>query len=308
MVRSKSNMSAGGRGGVAALILAAMIWGCFPLYWHWLGFTDTVDILANRALWSFVVGLILIAVIDRRIIPAVPESLRETCLILLAAGVLSFNWGVSIYAVQVERVVEGGIGMYFAPIFKILLGMLLFREAISKTKIITILMLIISLAILVIELGTIPTIAIGMGLSFAIYGSIKKTLSLPSRDSFVLEAAIMALPALLYLSMFDTALVGEGSDQTMLLIGAGLIAAPPLILYGFGNKRTSLAASGVIMTGISMINILVGWLLLGEQVTVPTAASILIIAVAATFYSIKASENGRRFEEDSHHAAQSDSR
>ena len=42
------------------------------------------------------------------------------------------------------------------------------------------------------------------------------------------------------------------------------------------------------MTGISMINILIGWLILGEPMTLPAAASIIIIALAATYYSMKA--------------------
>lgn len=288
MAQLKYSQLVANRSGVPALLLAASIWGCFPLYWHWLGFTDTFDILANRALWSFVVGLILIGAIDKRLIPATPERLREYVLIFLAAAVLSLNWGISIYAVQVGRVVEGGIGMYFAPISKIILGILLFRETVDRTKIIVILMLIASIVILVVDLMTIPIIAIGMGLSFAVYGSIKKVLSLPSRDSFVIESGIMALPALIYLAMFDTALVSGGFSQAALLIGAGCIAAPPLILYGFGNQHTSLATSGVIMTGISMINILIGWLILGEPMTLPASASIIIIALAATYYSMKA--------------------
>ena len=64
-----------------------------------------------------------------------------------------------------------------------------------------------------------------------------------------------------------------------------VIAAIPLILYGFGAKRVTLASSGMILTLIPIINIAAGAFILGEHVTFPTGVSILIIVVAVVYYT-----------------------
>lgn len=275
------------RQGVIALIAAAFIWGCFPLYWHLLGFATTIDILANRIVWSFIFGLFLHKIIEGRFIPLIP-SVAEFGLVSLAALILAFNWGISIYAVQVGRVVEGGIGMYFAPIFQIIIGIIAFGEAITKTKIIVLVLLVLSASILIIDLMSIPTIALGMGLSFAVYASIKKRISVSSWNSFVIESGVMFIPALLFMLIYGSYFFTVGLSNipnTALLMGAGLVAAPPLILYGFGAQRVALATSGMALTLIPLINILVGWLVLNEAVTPVKWASIFIIAVAVIYYT-----------------------
>jgi chloramphenicol-sensitive protein RarD len=275
------------RQGVIALIAAAFIWGCFPLYWHLLGFTTTIDILANRIVWSFLFGVLVHRMIEGHFIPSI-ASVAEFGLISVAALILAFNWGISIYAVQVGRVVEGGIGMYFAPIFQIIIGIIAFGEAITKTKIIVLVLLVLSASILIIDLMSIPTIALGMGLSFAVYASIKKRISVSSWNSFVIESGVMFIPALLFMLVHGSYFFTVGLSNipnTALLMGAGLVAAPPLILYGFGAQRVALATSGMALTLIPLINILVGWLVLNEAVTPVKWASILIIAVAVIYYT-----------------------
>lgn len=279
--------------GPFSLCLAASIWGCFPLYWHLLSFASTLDILANRIIWSFIFGIVALKLINGRLIPKLPET-KELVYVLMAALFLSFNWGISIYAVQVERVVEGGIGMYFAPIFQILIGIIIFKESINRAKIIATTLLIISALILIFDLRSIPTIALGMGLSFAIYASIKKKVSTSSIASHVLESGAMTVPALVYMNIYGSRLTSGTPLDVSLLVGAGIVAAIPLILYGFGAKLVTLASSGMILTLIPIINIAVGAFLLGEHVTLPTGMSILFIVMAVFYYTFHS------FRENSH--------
>lgn len=106
------------RDGVVALVAAAAIWGCFPIYWRFLSFTNSIDILCNRIVWSFAVGMVLHRTVSGVFVPrSIP--MRQILLLLGSALLLSANWCISIYAVEVNRVVEGGIGMFFAPIFQL---------------------------------------------------------------------------------------------------------------------------------------------------------------------------------------------
>jgi len=278
------------QGGVIALVASAVIWGCFPLYWSLLNFTNALDILGNRIIWSLLFGVILLRIIDGHFLPKAING-KQIILLGLASILLSFNWGISIYAVEINRVVEGGIGMYFAPVFQIILGCILFRESITRTKILVSVILLISIGLLIYDLGEFPFIAFAMGMSFACYASVKKLITISSRQSFIYETFFMVIPAITMMSLFGSALTSNGWEkplEPLLLIGAGLIAAPPLILYGFGAQRTTLATSGMILNFIPIINILIGIFILNERFSEPVALSTLLISIAVFYYTLAA--------------------
>jgi len=274
--------------GIAALVAAAIMWGCFPLYWNLLGFTSSLDVLANRVIFSLLFGLVILRIIDGRFLP---KRIHKRQLLLLSAASigLSLNWGISIYAVQNARVVEAGIGMYFAPIFQIIIGSIVFKEAYNRTKLYVTILMIISLVFLIFDLGKFPVIALVMGLSFASYASFKKLITLSPRDSFIYEASVMVIPATVYLSLSGSALTAQNftnTNEILLLIGAGLIAAPPLVLYGYGAQKTALSTSGMTLNFIPIISILIGVFVLGESFSANVAISTGLITVAVFYYSL----------------------
>lgn len=275
--------------GIAALVVAACIWGCFPAYWSFLSFTGALDILSNRIVWSLLAGILILRLVEGYYLPK-PVAGRQLMLLCLAATLLSFNWGISIYAVQINRVVEGGIGMYFAPVFQMAIGCMFFREAFNRTKQAVSVLCLSSIVLLVYDLGEFPLIAFGMGLSFAFYASTKKMVEVSSRQSFIYETSMMLIPALMYMGFAGSRLTGGGFqnfNEISLLIGAGLIAAPPLILYGFGAQRTTLATSGMILNFIPILNITVGVALLNETFSPLRAVATTLIAVAVFYYTLQ---------------------
>jgi len=280
------------RDGVVALVAAATIWGCFPVYWRFLSFTNSIDILSNRIMWSFAVGMVLHRIVSGAFVPrSVP--MRQILLLLMSALVLSANWCISIYAVEVNRVVEGGIGMFFAPIFQLMIGRVLFKEGFNSTKVIVVSISVISGAMLIYDLNAVPYIAVGMGLSFATYATIKKLVSVPALQGFIIETGLLFLPAVAYVILNGSRLTGGGFQNTselLLLAGAGAIAAPPLILYGFGAQRVSLSTSGMMLNLIPIINIAVGILVLREAISPLRGLSAMLVSVAVLFYSYRRGE------------------
>jgi chloramphenicol-sensitive protein RarD len=275
--------------GVIALVVAASIWGCFPLYWDLMGFTNALDVLSNRIIWSFFAGILLLRFTDQRFLPG-RISVKQLLLLFFAASFLSANWATSIYSVQINKVVEGGIGMYFSPVFQMIIGCVLFKEAFNCTKLIVLVLSTFSIGLLIYDLGETPYIAVGMGLSFAFYATLKKLIDIPARESFIYETGLMIGPALIYMVLFGSRLTSGGFENHMemaLLLGAGIVAVPPLVLYGFGAQRTTLATSGMILNFIPILNIVVGVSLLGEVFTNYQTMSAILISCAVFYYSIK---------------------
>ncbi len=115
------------RRGTAYGVAAYSLWGLFPLYWPLLKPAGAVEILAHRVVWSlaFVGGLLLLRAETRRNLPRDP---RRLTLLTIAAVVIAVNWGVYIWGVNHEHVVETSLGYFVNPLVTVLFGVLILRE------------------------------------------------------------------------------------------------------------------------------------------------------------------------------------
>lgn len=104
------------RRGVLYGIAAYSMWGLFPLYWPLLKPSGALEILAHRIAWSLVAVVAILAV--RRHWSWFCELLRtprKIGLLVLAAVLVTLNWGVYIYAVNTGHVVESSFGYFITP-------------------------------------------------------------------------------------------------------------------------------------------------------------------------------------------------
>ena len=117
------------RRGLLLGTTAYVLWGAFPLYWPLLEPGGAVEILAHRILWSLVTMGLLVMVLRRRTqLRAIVADRRVFRLLLLAALVISVNWGTYIYGVNSGRVVETSLGYFINPLVTVLMGVLILGE------------------------------------------------------------------------------------------------------------------------------------------------------------------------------------
>ena len=104
-------------------MLAYSTWGLLPIYWKLFGATPAIEVLSHRMIWSavFLSGILLV---QRRLddLLAMLRLPRQVLVLLLTASLLSFNWGLYIYGVNSDRVVEASLGYYINPLVTVLLG------------------------------------------------------------------------------------------------------------------------------------------------------------------------------------------
>ena len=104
-------------------VSAYVMWGLLPLYWKIVEKAGAFEILAHRGIWSLLLCLLLLAV--RKQTKSAIEMVckrRTIALLLLASGLLTVNWGVYIWSVTVNRVVEAALGYYITPLINVLFG------------------------------------------------------------------------------------------------------------------------------------------------------------------------------------------
>jgi chloramphenicol-sensitive protein RarD len=253
------------RAGVLFGIGAYGLWGVFPLYFPLLDPAGPVEVLAHRVAWSLLVVLGVLAA--RRGLPgvAVAARNRRTLRLLTAAAVLiAVNWGVYIYAVTSDRVIEAALGYFINPLVSVAFGMLVFGERLRRAQTAAVALGAGAVVVLTAYYGGFPWIALVLAASFGTYGLHKKLAAVGAAEGLAIETLVLVLPALGYLAIGGTTFTSHGAGHALLLAAAGPITAVPLLLFTASVTRVPLTVVGLLQYLTPVLQFLIGWLIAGE--------------------------------------------
>ena len=123
------------RSGFLFALSAFLIWGTLPFFWKLTAGLDPVEITAHRAFWAVPVAIILCVLIGRTadIMPTL-KSAKKVGILFVCACLVSVNWGVFVWAIAVDRVLETALAYYINPLISILLGAIFLGEVVRISK------------------------------------------------------------------------------------------------------------------------------------------------------------------------------
>jgi chloramphenicol-sensitive protein RarD len=277
------------RAGLVAALGAYLIWGFLPLYFNALGAASPALILAHRILWACPTAMAAIMVSGkfREALQALRD--RRMLLALLLSGLaLSINWTLYIWAVTNGRVLEGSLGYFINPLVSFLFAALFFSERFNRLQVLALAAAGLGVLNQAVIVGRFPWIALSLGVTFALYGLIRKKTAIDPRIGFAIEALWLAPAALVGLAVLSRSgeavfLSGSASDIGLLVV-AGPITAVPLILFAAGARRLRLSTIALMQYIAPSIQFATG-LALGEPFSAGQAATFgLIWAGAALFW------------------------
>ncbi|MDX2233072.1 MAG: EamA family transporter, partial [Hyphomonadaceae bacterium] len=117
------------RTGFIAAASAYTLWGVLPLYLKVVAFAGPWEILAQRILWSVPaagLGVLLMGgFAETRRALAQPGVLRA---LSLSAVFITGNWGLYVWAVAHDHVIEASLAYFLVPLVSVAFGVLLFGE------------------------------------------------------------------------------------------------------------------------------------------------------------------------------------
>ncbi|WP_157248840.1 EamA family transporter RarD [Nonomuraea typhae] len=288
--------------GVLFGVAAYAMWGLFPLYWPLLKPSGALEILAHRMAWSLVAVVAILAV--RRHWSWFRELLkqpRKLALLALAAVVITVNWGTYIYAVNTGHVVESALGYFINPLVSVVFGVVLLRERLRPLQWAAVGAGALAVIVLTIDYGRLPWIALTLAVSFGVYGLVKKQANVGAAESLTVETLVLLTPALaylVYLEMSGQATFGHTNPgHALLLAGAGVITAVPLLFFTASAIRVPLSTIGVLQYIAPILQFLCGVLIAKE--TMPPSRwigfSIVWLALSIfTYDSIRAARASRK--------------
>ncbi len=118
---------------------------------------------------------------------------------------LSTNWGIYIWAVNAEHIVEASLGYFINPLINVLFGMAFLHELLRPMQWLAVIVAGVGIIWLTWVNGTPPWISLALALTFGGYGLLRKTASLGALEGLTLETVILCPVALLYLFLTSSA-------------------------------------------------------------------------------------------------------
>ncbi|MFE0729667.1 EamA family transporter RarD [Streptomyces antibioticus] len=288
-----------GRTGLLNGFAAYGMWGLVPLFWPLLKPAGSVEILAHRMVWSLV--FVAAALLFVRRWAWAGELLRQPRrlgLVVIAAAVITVNWGVYIWAVNSGHVVEASLGYFINPLVTIAIGVLLLKERLRPVQWAAVGVGAAAVLVLTIGYGRPPWISLCLAFSFAIYGLVKKKVGLGGVESLTAETAVQFLPALVYLLWLsgrgDSTFASEGTGHALLLASTGVVTALPLVCFGAAAIRVPLSTLGLLQYLAPVFQFLLGVLYFGEEMPVERWAGFALVWLALALLTADAWRAARR--------------
>ena len=277
--------------GLFLTSLGSFWWGFIGvIYFHYISFIGYIEVIVHRCLWTAVALLITTTLYSKWNLFIDTIKNFKNLLYLFISGFLIFsNWSVWIYAVATDRIIDASFGYFIMPILSVLLGFIFFKEKLNKKRIISILLVLVSIFYLIFfSIKSIPWVGLLVALSWAFYNLFRKKINV-STDIGLLIESLYILPISLIVFYF---IISKGlndfsiSNPSLMLILtlAGPMTVIPLFLYVRGVELCGLGPTGMVFYITPTLQFLLGYFYYNEDFSTTKFVSFIIIWIAVFIY------------------------
>lgn len=272
------------------LAVAMVIFGTVPLVRHYITLSSPI-VAFFRGLMGTLLLLVVMLVTHHRFDR---EAVRANlCRILLSGVLLGFNWIALFESFRFTTVSVATLCDNFAPIFVVLVAPLIFKEKLTKDKIICVVVAAIGILFVSgflgeVEIGSPKGVFLSL-CSAVLYGTIiilnKTIVGVPAYDKTVLRLGACATALFPYILLTEelSAIQLNGFGLAM-LITAGVVHTGIAYALYFGSMDGMKAQTIALMSYIGpSVSLLVSTLLLKEPMTWLQGVGAVFILGAAFF-------------------------
>ncbi|MGB5208272.1 MAG: EamA family transporter RarD, partial [Azonexus sp.] len=169
----------------------------------------------------------------------------------LAALLVGSNWLMFLWAVANQQVVASSLGYFLTPLVNVLLGLVVLKERLNRLEWVAVGLAVAAIANEVIALGSLPWVSLFLAATFGTYGLVRKQVPVDALTGLWLETLAMlpvcGLYALWMAQGGHMVFALQDTSTAILLIGAGIITALPLMAFAAATQRLDLATVGMLM-------------------------------------------------------------
>lgn len=277
--------------GILSMLSCDVLWGVLPIYWQALRPIDSWVIIFYRIfLVGFVAGIASVAVYGIKPIKEQLSIRKNLWRFPLAGLLITANWSIYIWAVNADHVIQTCVGYYIEPLIVCLLGIIIFKDQLTKYKLTALLFALAGMVVILIHFMEVPLIALTLATTFAVYAAVKKWFDLPPIMSVFLETLFLMLPALCVVIGLEVtgngALAVATPGKYALLLCCGLLTAAPLSLFAAAATKVPLVTVGLLEYLSPSISLVIGIFFMKEPFDLVQFISFVIVWIGLAFFTI----------------------
>ncbi|MBT0881131.1 MULTISPECIES: EamA family transporter RarD [unclassified Campylobacter] len=268
--------------GFFVAFVVFVFWGLVPIFYKQLDTLDAFVVMSHRIVWS-VIFLAIFLIIIGQFKKALQElkSLKMAFNLFICGALISGDWGLYIYMIQKNLILETSLGYFLSPLFGIIFAKVFLKENMSKLGIISVSLVIFACLFEVITLGALPILSITLALLVNFYTIIRKKVYVSSVYGFFLETLLITPFALIFLFSIPTNLAHFDIDYLGVLLAlSGLVTLLPMLGYNYATQKLSLTLLSYMQYICPIISFLVAIFLYNEPINQHKLISFIIIFIA----------------------------
>jgi|TARA_Y100000758_G_scaffold300674_1_gene265203 chloramphenicol-sensitive protein RarD len=276
--------------GILYSAVGSFWWGIIGvLYFKYVSFVGHIELVIHRTIWTAFILIFTTTYLSKwNIVLSIVKDFKKLSILFLTGLLIFTNWGLWIYAVVTNRLIDASFGYYIFPILSVFFGIVFFKEQTNRNKIISILLVFLAVIILLFNFESLPWIGLSVALSWSFYNLIRKKINIPADIGLFVETLLLSPIAILAFYFISK----EGNNfftfsdlnLAFILFLAGLMTLVPLYLYLKGVELAGLGTSGMIFFIAPTGQFLLGFFYFEESFNAVKLLSFCIIWVAVFIY------------------------
>ncbi|MCL4672403.1 MAG: EamA family transporter RarD, partial [Sphingomonadaceae bacterium] len=174
--------------GLAPALAAYFIWGFLPVYLLLVRNVPAFEFVGWRIIWTLPICLLIVAI--RQQGPDLRAALADRRSLMTLTGsalLIATNWFVYVWAIQRGEVLAASLGYYINPLLNVLLGTLFLGERLTRLQWLAVALAACGVALLLAGALTTLWISLKLATSFALYGLLKKQVTVGSLPGLTIE-------------------------------------------------------------------------------------------------------------------------
>ena len=266
-------------------------WGFFGvIYFKYIAYIGHIELVVHRCLWTaFTLILTTFFFSKWNIFFKILKNKSNLFYLFISGFLIFINWGVWIYAIATNRIIDASFGYFIMPILSVMLGYLFFKEKLNKKRVFSILLVILSILFLIIvSIKSLPWVGLIVALSWGFYNLVRKKINVDTDVGLLIESLFILPFALLAFYLIASKGYNDFqlSDPSMMLFIylAGPMTVIPLFLYVRGVELCGLGPTGMIFYITPTFQFLLGYFYYNEPFSITKLVSFIFIWIAVIIY------------------------
>ena len=269
---------------------ASLWWGVIGvIYFKFVSFASPVELTIHRTVWTAILLLLTTTYFNKwQEFIKICRSWNTLALLFITGLLVSINWFTWLYSISINNMLDASLGYYIFPIFSVFLGKIFLRERINRNKVISIVLVFISMIYLLIGFKNIPWIGLVVAITFSLYTLIRKKINISSDLGLFVETLLISPIAivLFFLLVFDNANIFgfNNPELSFYLFFAGFMTLVPLFMYIKGFELIGIGPASMIFFLTPTAQFFLSIFYLNQPLNLEKLISFIFIWIAVLIY------------------------